>query len=175
MKNSLIAATVLSVALSTTAFAAEPTNGDGKVNFNGFVTDTTCIVDTKSLDLTVEMDGVSKSSLASAGSTTGAKGFTLVLSSCPATVTSAKVRFDGTQIPGNNSLLALTAGPDTAKDVGIQISDANDNIINLHQDSAAYTLTTGVNNLDFTAEYYAISDEVTAGDANAVADFTIIY
>lgn len=175
MKNSLMAATVLSVALSTNAFAADPTNGDGTVNFEGFVTDTTCVVDTDSLDQTVVMGGVSKSSLASAGSTIGAKTFTLVLSSCPATVTSAKVRFDGIQVPGNNALLALTAGADTAKDVGIQISDANNNIINLYQDSAAYTLTTGVNKLNFTAKYYAISDLVEAGDANAVADFTIVY
>lgn len=174
MKNSLIAATVLSVALSSTAFSA-PTTGDGKVNFTGEITDTTCVVDTDSLNQTVELGKVSKSSLASAGSTTGAKKFTLVLSSCPATVTSAKVRFDGIQVPGDSSLLALTAGDDTAEDVGIQISDANNNIINLYQDSAAYTLTTGVNNLNFTARYYAISDAVTVGDANAVTEFTIVY
>ena len=174
MKNSLIAATVLSVVLSSTAFAA-PTNGDGKVNFTGSITDTTCEVDTDSLNQTVDLGNVSKSSLATAGSTTGAKKFTLVLSSCPESVTSAKVRFDGIQVPGDNSLLALTEGEDTAENVGIQIADANNNVINLFQDSAAYALTTGVNNLDFTAEYYAISDSVEAGDANAVADFTIIY
>jgi major type 1 subunit fimbrin (pilin) len=174
MKKSLIAATVLSVVLSSTAFAA-PTNGDGKVNFTGAITDTTCVIDTNSLNQTVDLGKVSKASLPSAGSTSGAKKFTLVLSSCPATVTSAKVRFDGIQVPGDNSLLALTAGADTAKDVGIQISDANNNIINLYQDSAAYSLTTGVNNLNFTARYYAISDAVTVGDANAVTEFTIVY
>lgn len=170
MKNSLIAAAVLSVALSSTAFAS-----DGKVNFTGKITDTACVVDTDSLNQTVNLGSVSTTSLADAGATSGAKKFTLVLSSCPEAVTSATVRFDGIEVPGTNSLLALTAGADTAKDVGIQISDAKNNVINLFQDSAAYALTTGVNKLDFTARYYAISKNVTAGDANAVTEFTIIY
>jgi len=168
MKKTLIALAVL--ATSTAAFAS-----DGQVNFTGSITDVSCTVDTGSVTQTVDLGKVSKTAFSAAGSTAAAKQFTVKLTDCPATITSAKVRFDGTQVPGDNSVLALTTAADQATNVGIQLSDDKNNVIKLFEDSAAYTLATGNNDLKFTARYYATAAAVTTGSANAVTNFTIIY
>lgn len=172
MKKNLIAVAVLAAsAFTASAFAA-----DGAVNFTGSITDEACTVDTDSLNQTVDLGKVAQSAFNGAGDTAGAKKFSLLLKDCPATVTGATVRFDGNQVPGNNSVLALTEGADTAKNVGIQITDNTNKVINLYQDSAVYPLvSTGVNTLDFAARYYATADAVSVGTANAVSNFTIVY
>lgn len=171
MKKNLIAVALFAAAaVSTSAFAA-----DGTVNFTGSITDVACTVDTNSLNQTVDLGKVSKTAFNGAGSTAAAKGFSLVLKDCPTAVTSALVRFDGLQVPGDNSVLALTEATDKAKDVGIQITDNNNNVINLYQDSAPYTLAAGENKLNFTARYYATGNNVDVGSANAVTNFTVVY
>lgn len=172
MKKNLIAVTVLAAsALSSAAFAA-----DGTVNFTGSITDVACTVDSDSRNQIVDLGVVSKTAFENS-KTAGAKNFNLVLTNCPATVTSAKVRFDGLQVPGDNSILALTDVADKATNVGIQLSDNQNNVINLYQDSASYPLVPETNTLKFIAKYYATGTgtDVGVGTANAVTDFTIIY
>lgn len=173
MNKNLIAVAVLAAcAISPVAFAA-----DGTVKFTGSITDLACTVDTESKNQIVNLGTLSKAAFTAESKTAGAKEFSLVLKDCPLTVTSAKVRFDGQQVPGDNSILALSNAADKAANVGIQLTDNQNNVINLHQDSAAYNLTTEVNKLKFVAKYYATGtgNDVTPGSANAVADFTIIY
>ncbi len=171
-KNFIAVAVLAASAISPVAFAA-----DGTVNFTGSITDIACTVDTDSKNQIVDLGKVSKTAFTAESKTAGAKEFSLVLKDCPPTVTSAKVRFDGQQVPGDNSILALNDAADKASNVGIQLSDNQNNVINLYQDSAAYNLTTDVNYLKFVAKYYATGtgNDVTAGSANAVTDFTIIY
>lgn len=86
------------------------------------------------------------------------------------------MRFDGIQVAGNDAVLALTDEPGVATGVGVQIADNNNKVINLHTDSSVYPLSsTDDNVLGFVARYYATSATVTAGKANAVSNFTIIY
>lgn len=174
MKKTLLAMTLMAAsAISSSAFAA-----DGAVNFVGNITDTACKIDAGSLNQNVPMGTVSKTAFSGAGSVAAAHKFTLTLTDCPSTVTDATVRFDGTQIPGDNSILQLTdaANSSTAQGVGIQISDNQSKVVPLYEDSSAYTLVaTAPNKLDFTARYIATSATVTAGKANAVTQFTIVY
>jgi major type 1 subunit fimbrin (pilin) len=173
MKKNLIAVAVLAVsAISSPAFAA-----DGTVNFTGSITDIACTVDTTSLNQTVDLGKVSKTAFTAGSKTAGAKDFALILKNCPETVTSARVRFDGQQVPGDNSVLALNNVPDKASNLGIQLTDTQNNVINLYQNSAVYKLTKDVNTLKFVAKYYATGtgNDVGVGSANAVTDFTIIY
>jgi major type 1 subunit fimbrin (pilin) len=173
MKKNLIAVAVLAAsAISSAAFAA-----DGTVNFTGSITDIACTVDTTSLNQIVDLGKVSKTAFTADSKTAGAKDFSLILKNCPETVTSAMVRFDGQQVPGDNSVLALSDAADKATNVGIQLTDNQNNVINLYQNSAAYNLTTDVNTLKFVAKYYATGTgaDVGVGSANAVTDFTIIY
>ncbi len=174
MKKNLIAVAVLaSSAFGISAFAA-----DGQVNFTGEIIDAGCtVVNTPSNPLQVTLGSVARSAFTQAGDTAAATGFTLQLTNCPATVNTASVKFDGTAANGDNSVLALTQTAGVATGVGIQLSDASQNVLPLYTASAAYSLQSGtaVNNLDFVARYISTSNTVTAGPANSMASFTINY
>ncbi|MNC36707.1 putative fimbrial-like protein YcbU precursor [compost metagenome] len=90
-------------------------------------------------------------------------------------MTSAKVKFDGLADSNVNSILALSQIPGVATNVGIQLTDNKNVVVPLHTASSAYPLSVGDNNLDFVARYYATAATVTAGPANAVSNFTIVY
>lgn len=174
MKINFIAAAIASVVVmsASSAFAA-----DGQVNFTGEIIDSACtVVNSVSSPLDVTLGKVAKTAFSGAGSTAAATKFTLQLKDCPATVTSASVKFDGAAVEGDNSVLALTDESGVATGVGIQLSDASNAVLPLFTASQAYTLSADeTNNLDFVARYVATSDTVTAGPANSVANFTVNY
>lgn len=171
-KNLIAVAVLVASAFSTSVFAE-----DGKVYFKGEITDQACTVHADSQGQTVELDKISVGAFkGAAGVDAGAIGFSLTLQNCPAAVKKAVVRFDGTQVPGNDSVLALTPGEGVATGIGIQILDNQNKVINLHTNSNAYTLTdTKDNVLGFVARYYSTSATVKPGIANSVANFTIAY
>ena len=172
MKKNLLAVALM----ATSVFASSAIAASGSVNFIGTITDNVCVVDAASKNQDVQMGNIDRLEFPVAGATAAAKKFTLVLKNCPESVTGATVRFDGNQVPGDNSILALTAGSDTATGVGIQISDNQNKVMPLYEDSSVYELkSTGENKLDFTARYIALTDSVTVGKANAVTQFTIDY
>lgn len=172
MKKNLIVATLTAAAAlcSASSFAQ-----DGTVNFTGEIIDSACTVDIGSNNtMVVDLGKVAKTAFTGVGSTASATKFTLVLKDCPATVSSAKVKFDGTGYANDNTVLALTPGATTATGVAIQLSDAA-NVLPLATSSASYPLSsTGVNNLDFFARYIA-KGTVVAGLANSTANFTVNY
>lgn len=176
MNKKLIAVSALVIS----AFASNAFAEDGKVNFTGTIIDQGCEVTADTVNQTVNLGKIAKSAFPAAGATAGAKGFSLVLEKCPETVTAATVRFDGTQVPGNNSILALSTESvndvAAATGVGIQISDNQNKIINLYEDSSSYALSsTAANTLNFVASYISTAAAVTPGVANAVSNFTIVY
>lgn len=174
MKKNLIAIAVLaSSAFTVAAFAA-----DGQVNFTGEIIDAACqVVNTPSNPLQVNLGKVAKTAFTGTGSTASATKFTLKLTDCPTTVNTATVKFDGTSVNGDTSLLALTQESGVATGVGIQLADASNAVLPLYTASMAYPLVSGtaINNLDFVARYIATAATVTAGPANSVASFTVNY
>ncbi|WP_075182350.1 fimbrial protein [Pantoea sp. 1.19] len=149
---------------------------DGTIQFTGNITDTACVVETASSSQTVALGTVASTAFSSAGSTAGAKPFTINLSNCPAAVTSAAVRFDGSLNTANSSILALNSGEDAAN-VGVAIYEQDSStLIPIGSDSASFPLSaSGINTLNFVAKYYATATPVGAGSANATASFTIAY
>lgn len=174
MKKNLIAVAFAATAIMSTAsaFAA-----GGQVNFQGEIIDAGCtIVNTPSNPLTVTLGSVAKTEFTGAGSTAAATKFTLQLTNCPATVHNAMVKFDGTNVSGDTSVLALTQESGVATGVGIQLSDDANTVLPLFTSSKAYPLSsTADNNLEFVARYIATSSTVTAGPANSTADFSVTY
>lgn len=174
MKFKISALLVLGILASSATYAA-----DGKISFTGSVTDSACTVtNSESSPLTVNLGKVSKSAFSGSGSTAAPTKFTIQLTGCPDTVSSATVKFDGTPFNGDNSILALTSGTDAATGVGIQITDSSQTVLPLSQASASYALSTttdNINSLDFVARYVSTASTVTAGSANADASFTINY
>lgn len=172
MKKNIMAAaiTAVSIMAASSAFAA-----DGQVNFVGKIIDTGCdVVNTPTNPLLVTLGDVYNTAFQSPGDTAAATDFTLKLTGCPATVTSAQVKFDGVADNGNNRILKLTQDAGVAQGVGIQLSDTN-SVLPLYTASTAYPLVVGDNDLNFVARYVATSIPVGMGPANAVATFTLIY
>ncbi|EJK8584727.1 fimbrial protein [Enterobacter hormaechei] len=173
-KNIIAAAIVATAALSmSNAFAAA-----GTVNFNGEILDAACTVDVGSQNQTVELGKYNKSEFTSAGDKTAATKFSIVLKDCPATVTSAAVRFDGTPDATDSTLLAIDSSvAGAATGVAINLMTADKAQLPLHGSNGySYALSsTADNTLDFYAQYESTVASVTAGPANSVANFSVVY
>lgn len=175
MGKKLIAAvlTATSALAMTNAFAAA-----GTVNFTGEILDAACTVDVGSQNQTVALGKYNKSEFAAAGDFTAATKFNIVLKNCPTTVTSASVRFDGTPDASDSKLLAIDSSvTGAATGVAINLMSANKAQLPLHGSNGYnYTLSsTAENKLDFYAQYKSTADTVTAGPANSVANFSVVY
>lgn len=173
MKKNIIVATLVAAAAMTTvsAFAA-----DGQIKFTGSIIDAGCNVSNLTGDsLDVALGKVSKTAFTVAGDKTAATKFVLQLSACPTGVKSVNVKFDGTTVAGDNSVLALTQDAGVATGVGIQLTDASQAVLPLNTASQQYDLTDGAAKLDFVARYISTAKDITTGPANAVASFSIVY
>lgn len=171
MKKALIAAAVI---MSTVNFSAAFAD-DGKINFVGEITDDACTVtNTVSNPLVVTLGTVSKTAFAD-NATAAPTKFNIELTDCPASVTSAAVKFDGKAANNDSTALALTDETGVATGVGLQITDAKNVVVPLHTASSAYTLATGTNKLGFVARYLKVGTAVTSGPANSTSNFTIVY
>lgn len=176
MKKMIIAGFAAGMACaSVSAFAA---SGEGQINFTGEIIDSACtVVNGLSTPLNVSLGKVAKSAFTGSGSTAATTRFSIQLKDCPETVTSASVTFGGTPDSNNSNVLAVTPGTGAAAGVGIQLLDKSENPFSLFTQSAAYTLTSGTttNDLEFGARYIQTGSSITAGPANAVSTFTIVY
>ena len=181
MKLSRVFRNMLTVAaFSGITFAASAS--DGQINFTGTILDSACTIDTNSANQTVNLGNVSKNAFDAAGTVAGATQFSIMLNNCPATVTSAAVKFDGTADSSDPDILALSSGQ-TAKGVGIAFYEEDGlTAIPLATQSKNITLKTSEgeepvnsNKMTFVAKYKATQAAVVAGTANATSDFTIIY
>ncbi|MNY27980.1 Fimbria A protein precursor [compost metagenome] len=163
---------------------------DGTVNFTGEIVDTLCSIAPSSQNLTVPLGKVSRATFydsnpiavgaaASVGKKATPAKFAIDLIGCGATATGAFVTFNGVAAAGNPDLLGLAnagqVGTATATGVAIELGDSAGTRIKLGEKSQEYILGKGDNSLKFQAAYIATATAVTAGPANAVAQFTVAY
>ncbi|MEE8730254.1 MAG: fimbrial protein [Rahnella inusitata] len=174
MKKNVIAT---AFAVTTLMSASSTFAAAGQVNFTGEIIDAGCdIVNTPANPLTVTLGQVAKTEFTGVGSTAAATKFVLQLKNCPATVNTASVKFDGTSVNGDTSLLALTPQSGMATGVAIQLSDDTNTVLPLFTASKAYPLISAQdNNLEFVARYVATATTVMAGPANSTANFSVTY
>jgi major type 1 subunit fimbrin (pilin) len=175
MKKNLIA---VAFAATTALTASHAFAAAGTVNFTGEILDAACTVDVASQNQTVVLGSYNKSEFVNTGDVTAAKKFDIVLKNCPSTVSQAHVMFDGTPESTDSTLLAIdstVAGAATG--VAINMMSADMNQLPLHGDNGyRYVLSsTADNNLDFYAQYKSTATAVTAGPANSVASFSVVY
>ncbi|UJD79349.1 type 1 fimbrial protein [Serratia rubidaea] len=173
MNKTLIAMAILGSA----AFISAAQAADGTINFTGNITDAACTVTPASASQTVALGTVNSGAFAAAGDTASPTKFGITLTSCPATVTTASVKFDGPTDAANSNLLALTSATGVATGVGVGIYEENaTTLIPVSSTSVSKTLSTTTDTtFNFIAKYVATAAAVTAGPANAVSDFTISY
>lgn len=171
--------TLISSALLTTLLLsgnASATFG-GTVRFEGQVVTGACAVNANSVDQTVKLGQVRAASLSNVGNMSGRVPFSIQLDDCnPTVAANAVVGFVGAADGADPLALAVNGGAGAATGVGIYITDSTSNIAPLDGTlTTPVALVAGKNILPFHANYVATQTPVTAGTANAVATFNVVY
>jgi major type 1 subunit fimbrin (pilin) len=148
-------------------------NDSGTINFKGQVLDSTCTLDSKTLD--VAMGAVTVDAFSTSGTTGRNVPFAIDLSNCNAKLSGVNVELDGQADKTTPDLLALDSGGTAAKGIAIELLDKNAKRVPINSTSDPYAISAGSNVLDFNARYVSTADTVQAGDANASANFTLLY
>lgn len=166
------------------------TASGGTVNFSGSVVTSACAISANSANIDVDLGEVRTATLATAGSEANtAKAFTITLEDCEIADTSAGTEED--PIPATTVAVTFTGTPDStdsdglavgsngssasAQNVAIRLYDEQGNVVRLGESAAPVELRSGSNTLNFSAKYYSPQGNATAGDASAVATYTVTY
>jgi type 1 fimbria pilin len=170
------------------AAAPSPISVDGgKINFTGSVVAAPCAVDNSSDGQSVTLGQIATNQLASKGATGSAVPFTIKLIGCDlspqaaeegtSNYTKASINFMGSTIDATTlQVTADGAGQEPAKNVGIQIMQANKAVnVDGTQSTATQDLIAGTNEIPFTATYVATDASVVAGAANGTVSFRVNY
>ncbi|MFJ5855662.1 fimbrial protein [Enterobacter cancerogenus] len=186
--NTFLALSIAALLPAGSAMAA--TASGGTVNFSGKVVTSACAISAGSANIDVDMGEVRTATLAAAGSEAStAKAFAITLEDCeiadtsastednPIAATTVAVTFTGT--PDSSDTNSLAAGvngsTNSAQHVAIRLYDEQGNVVKLGEPAAAIPLRKGANTLNFSAKYYSPKGGATAGDASAVATYTVTY
>lgn len=171
MKRKVIFSTLLFGALFSNVV-----NASGTINFTGNIIEQTCEVTPGDENQIVNLGDVAKSDLdGSVGKVSAAKRFSIGLVNCPESMSMVAVRFAGTPHSEDANILALSTGSTPATGVGVALYEVNDTFIPLNSDSVKQNIVNNAAQLDFVAKYRSTSADVTAGSANAVTNFTLVY
>ncbi|MDK1705093.1 type 1 fimbrial major subunit FimA [Serratia rubidaea] len=174
---------VIGAALLSTGTVASAANvNGGTVHFTGQLVNAACAVSADSSDQTVQLGQYRTARFAAVGDRSGLVPFTIKLEDCDTTVaTTAAVAFSGSADANDPTLLATSnigGGTSGAADgVGIEISDSKGKV--LPPDGATFsntqTLNDGTNIVNLNARYKSTKADVTPGQADADATFTMQY
>ncbi|MDY0419874.1 fimbrial protein [Enterobacter sp. 170198] len=186
--SSLLALSIAALLPAGSAMAA--TTSGGTVNFSGKVVTSACAISAGSANIDVDMGEVRTATLAAAGSEAStAKAFAITLEDCeiadtsastdenPIAATTVAVTFTGTPDTSDANSLAVGANgsASSAQHVAIRLYDEQGKVVKLGEPAAAIPLRKGANTLNFSAKYYSPQGGATAGDASAVATYTVTY
>lgn len=165
--------------LSYAAATAAATVDGGTLNFSGSVVTTACALSSSSATQSINMGQIGTPNLTAAGTTlsTG-KEFTIELTGCDTSVyKNVAITFSGVADANDPTALAVGVAGDSsyATNLGIRFFNASGTQVKLNEASTATTLTNGSNILTFTAKFHTEKGSVTAGDASAVATYTLTY
>ncbi|ELI9003122.1 type 1 fimbrial protein [Enterobacter roggenkampii] len=187
--NKTLLAIAIAALLPAGSALAAGTSG-GTVNFNGKVVTSACAISAGSANIDVDMGEVRTATLATAGSEAStAKAFAITLEDCeiadtsastaenPIAATTVAVTFTGTPDGSdvNNLSVGANGSANSAQNVAIRLYDEQGNVVKLGEPASAIPLRKGANTLNFSAKYYSPKGGATAGDASAVATYTVTY
>ncbi|HGM5433652.1 TPA: fimbrial protein [Serratia marcescens] len=169
MKKYLVTSVLACTALCSSAFAA-----DGAINVTGKIVDNACVV---SPTLDVRLGDTAAADFEHVGDWGYAEEFFLELKDCPANIKAATVQLDGEADSNNKNLFQLISGGATGvalELIAISGSGWGNQPIVPGGTSEEFSLNEGENRLSFAARYRS-TDKVTAGDANATIQFSVLY
>ena len=184
--KTLLAIAIAALLPAGTALAAG-TSG-GTVNFSGKVVTSACAISAGSANIDVDMGEVRTATLATAGSEAStAKAFAITLEDCeiadtsastdenPIAATTVAVTFTPDTSDVNSLSVGANGSANSAQNVAIRLYDEQGNVVKLGEPASAIPLRKGANTLNFSAKYYSPKGGATAGDASAVATYTVTY
>jgi major type 1 subunit fimbrin (pilin) len=143
------------------------------VTFTGSIKENTCVLANGSLGQVVQLGDVESSVFASAGSASQPVNFTIALEQCDSA--NASITFSGTT--ATDEVLSVTGSGTVASGLGIQILE-NGTPLKVDGSAASAIKAVGAGSADefnFSARYFALDNSVSAGEANATAQFTVKY
>lgn len=179
--------TVLAIAMASTALLsslsfstqAATTVEGGTIKFKGTVVNAACAVDAGDTNKEVNMGQVRLAEFGDKAGTPAQARYdvNIKLLDCDTTVSAtAAVTFKGTGAGGAYSnVLKAGIGGDSATGIGIQLFDTTGDPLALGAASKPTNLTNGTNTLHYQAGYISTADAPTAGNADAIATFTVTY
>lgn len=154
----------------------------GQVNFTGSITDTSCNIDTSTANQEVDLGKWASSYFNGPGTETTKTPFHIKVKDCPNSVKTVAVLFDGNHDATDQGLLAINSGEGAASGVAIQLLESDQTTpIEVGEVTHQYPVDQGHDDesgsadLIFYANYKATTDSVGVGEANAVANFNMIY
>lgn len=157
--------------------ATPVTVNGGTINFTGDVTDAACTVDPSSDGQDINLGSVKAADVVK-GKTNSTTRFDIVLDDCSIdTYTTASFGFNGKADANDVTVLGNTAGPGSAKGVGVQLLDSDGSPISIGGDASANAkmkLAKGTNIASFAAGIIG-TDTVVSGHVAATTNFTVHY
>ncbi|PIJ49609.1 F17 fimbrial protein [Erwinia sp. OLTSP20] len=155
---------------------------DGRVTFNGTLTDDTCQVKQSSKDIIVTLPTIATARLASAGDVAGTTAFKIEVVSCPVSVKRVSAHFEAVQNSGYDpttgnlrNIIAKTGGG--ASNVQVRLYNMDDNSqVNIGQTGHPYQVNDSSHEatMYFAGGYYA-TGTAEAGKVNANVQYVIAY
>jgi major type 1 subunit fimbrin (pilin) len=150
----------------------------GVVNVSGAIIDKGCDIASDSRSLNIDLGNVDVSAFDDvAGSTAGASEIEIPLTNCPLLQQGVGVVFDGPSDFADSSLLALP-GKEAAGGVAIAFYESDGTTeIPLHRQSEFKPIAVGQRDvlLRYVTKYKSTAMNVSAGEGDAIATFTLVY
>lgn len=148
-----------------------------EIHFSGTVRAGTCVVETNSKNIEVNLGNVSKTVFTVPGSQSNAKAFSIKLTNCLA-VNIADVKMGGTPDTLDPRFFAIQNTPGAASGVAVKVWEKNSGDIQIPGGgNVSHPLPGGATSieLEYYAAYIQTAATVSSGIANSYADFTIEY
>ncbi|WP_312213053.1 fimbrial protein [Pseudescherichia sp.] len=163
------------ISVSCSAFAAS-TPGV-QINFKGSMVSSSCNVSVNQGQSTVDIGQVDTSGL-SLGETSPEIPFTVDISDCPSSVTSARLDFEGNAFSGNSTVFALQQGTGNQMDhIAMMIKDVNSG--SYYKPNVApntgKNLTNGAISFPLAAAMKIMKEGVDEGDYMVSTSLHVLY
>lgn len=167
---------ILAAAL-TASYSTFAASTDGvQVNFSGKLVSSSCNVSINGGQGTIDMGNVDTSGL-KAGDTTTEVPFTVDISGCPSSVSSAALDFEGTAAAGNHTLFGLTSSIGNASDQIAMVlkNTKSGGVITPNVSSSKQDLDNGAASIPLTAQMQLIGNTVDEGNFTVSTSLHVIY
>lgn len=169
---------VFLIPLLTIAAIGSTLASDGSLNISANYFQATCQLDSSTQNFAVPMKNIPAAQMTNMGDVGEGTEFSIKFTHCSPGST-AYIAFEGAATKNDLSLFALDNHAGAAQNVGLEIylpDNANNYRIWPNTQQVGYNAQTGTTiDARYNARYVAVGNNVTAGDANVMLQFSVKY